>query len=136
VSETFDEPPDENEAFENLDEALDAEDAERGYLGGPEGQRDLGSELVVDRVELREAGADLDDPEQMSLLPGAMDDPDGTEAQAGALQAEDNEDDCADAGGDGRDGWLDDDEYDATTDLRELELIDVDPADLEELPDE
>ncbi len=69
--------PDENEAFENLDEALDEADAQRGFIGGPEGQRDLDSDLVVDQAELQEAGAELDDPEQMALLDGGMDVPDG-----------------------------------------------------------
>lgn len=67
-----------NEAFESLDEALDEVDGQRGFIGGPEGQRDLDSDLVVDQAELQEAGAELDDPEQMALLDGAMDDPDGT----------------------------------------------------------
>jgi hypothetical protein len=139
VNETFDEPPDENEAFENLDEALDAVDAERGYSGGPEGERDLGSDLVVDRFELEEADADLDDPEQISLLPGAMDDPDGAGTRIAALETEDEEDEedvGTDAEADERDGWLDDDEVDAASDLRDLDLLDVDPSDLEALPDE
>jgi hypothetical protein len=76
-SDIFDEPPDENEAFENLDEALDDEDGVRpGH--GPEGERDLDTEIVVDRAELEEAGADLDDPERISMLDGGMDDPDGS----------------------------------------------------------
>jgi hypothetical protein len=115
---------------------LDEVDAQRGYSGGPEGQRDLGSDLVIDRLELAEAGADLDDPEQMSLLQGAMDDPDGTAAQVRLPLTEDDDDDDTDAEGDERDGWLDDDEYDAVGDRRDLEIIDVDPGDLEELPDE
>ncbi len=138
MSDSFDEPPDENEAFENLDEALDEVDAERGYSGGPEGQRDLDSDLVVDRTELEEAGADLDDPEQMSLLQGAMDDPDGTGARVGGRQTDDEDEDEDDTGAeqDERDGWLDDNEYDAVGDRRDLEIIDTDPGDLEDLPDE
>lgn len=73
------EPPDENEAFANLDESLDDEDAYGSAFGpGPEGERDLDIDLAVDQMELEEAGASLDDPERVSLLEGGMDDPDGT----------------------------------------------------------
>jgi hypothetical protein len=71
------EPPDENEAYENLDESLDELDLP-GHGGGPEGGRDV-EDLVVDREALRELGADLDDPERIALLDGGMDDPDGVE---------------------------------------------------------
>ncbi len=75
MSDIFEEPPDDNEAYESLDESLDAEDA----LGdGPEGERELDRDLVVDQEELAELGADLDDPERLSVLEGAMDDPDGS----------------------------------------------------------
>lgn len=73
--EIFDEPPDENEAYENLDEALDDEDI---HGVGPEGERDVDGDLVVDETELEEAGGELDNPEQMSILDGGMDDPDGS----------------------------------------------------------
>ena len=76
-SDTFDEPPDDNEAYANLDESLDDEDGYRPGRG-PEGQRDLDSEIVVDRAELDEAGALFDDPDRLSLLDGGMDDPDGS----------------------------------------------------------
>ena len=36
------------------------------------------AELIVDETELEEAGANLDDPDRVSVLAGAMDDPDGT----------------------------------------------------------
>ncbi len=76
-TEIFDEPPDENEAFENLDESLDDQDGVQPG-SGPEGARDLDSQLVVDQAELEELGANLDDPERMALLDGGMDDPDGS----------------------------------------------------------
>ncbi|MCL2395311.1 MAG: hypothetical protein FWC87_11575 [Acidimicrobiaceae bacterium] len=75
----LDEPPDENEAFANLDESLDDEDAYgSAFEVGPEGERDLDVDLTVDQMELEEAGANFDDPERVSLLQGGMDDPDGT----------------------------------------------------------
>lgn len=78
-SDIPEEPPDENEAFANLDESLDDEDAYgSAFIPGPEGERDLDTDLTVDQVELEEAGADLDDPERLSVLEGGMDDPDGT----------------------------------------------------------
>jgi hypothetical protein len=70
-------PPDENEAFANLDESLDDVDVTRPGSGS-EGGRDLDTDLIVDRTELEEAGADLDDPERLALLDGGMDDPDGS----------------------------------------------------------
>lgn len=75
--DTFDEPPDENEAYEPLDEALDEEDA-LSPGRGPEGERDLDSDLVVDERELEDSGAALDDPDRISLLDGGIDDPDGS----------------------------------------------------------
>jgi hypothetical protein len=76
--DTPDEPPDNNEAFASLDESLDDEDAYgSAFEPGPEGERDLDAELTVDEAELEEAGANLDDPERLSLLDGGMDDPDG-----------------------------------------------------------
>lgn len=72
---TPDEPTDENEAFENLDEALDDQDA---LGGGPEGGRDLDTDLIVDDAELESIGANLDDPDDLApQLSGGMDDPDG-----------------------------------------------------------
>lgn len=73
------EPPDENEQYESIDEGLDAEDA----VGrGPEGERDF-PDIPVDEVELEEAGANLDDPdEEQPMLSGAMDDPDEPDPDA------------------------------------------------------
>jgi hypothetical protein len=85
---SFDEPPDENEAFANLDESLDDEDG-LWPGAGPEGERELDTDIVVDRTELEEAGAILDDPERMSVLDGGIDDPDGT---GPALDDEDDDD--------------------------------------------
>ena len=71
------EPPDENEAYEPLDESIDEEDRTAAEGGrGREGQRDV-EDFVVDRKALREIGADLEDPDRIAMLPGGMDDPDG-----------------------------------------------------------
>jgi hypothetical protein len=67
-----------SEAVEPWDEALDAEDEfQPGTAVGAEGERSLDRQLVVDQVELDEAGAGLDDPEQLAVLDGGIDDPDG-----------------------------------------------------------
>lgn len=70
----FQEVPETTEKYENLDEALDDADA---VGGGPEGRRDIDEDIVADNEELEEAGADLRDPDQISLLEGFADDPDG-----------------------------------------------------------
>jgi hypothetical protein len=70
------EPPDQNEQFESLDEALDEQDLP-GHGGGPEGDLDI-DDLVLDQAALEEAGAALDDPDRISMLDGGMDDPDGS----------------------------------------------------------
>ena len=44
MSDVFDLAPDENETFESLDE----EDAQRGFVGRPEGERDLGIDCYRD----------------------------------------------------------------------------------------
>jgi hypothetical protein len=142
--DTFDEPPDDNEAFANLDESLDDEDAIRpGH--GPEGGRDLDGDLVVDLAELDEAGAGFDDPERLSLLDGGIDDPDGT----GPPAPEDDE-----AGWDvdplqrpGVSDWSEGDEVDADGDaVAPSRLLDLpgldeedDPSaglDFEQIPDD
>jgi hypothetical protein len=67
-----------SEALEPWDEALDADDElEPDALVGAEGERSLDRQLVVDQAELDEAGVGLDDPEQLAVLDGGIDDPDG-----------------------------------------------------------
>ncbi len=159
--EIFDEPPDENETFENLDEALDDEDALSGEPGGGhEAAREVGVELVVDEVELEEVGGKLDDPDRISLLDGGIDDPDGAgpfprsgqdQAEAGwdrdpveAAKAEDRQelvagedvDDLrgADEAGDldGEDGSVG---WDEPKDPQ-LEVLSVDATELDQIPDD
>ncbi|HTW08325.1 MAG TPA: hypothetical protein VME46_12490 [Acidimicrobiales bacterium] len=167
MTEIFEEPPDENEAYESFDEALDDDDLQRGYSGGPEGQRDLDTELVVDEAELDEAGARLDDPEQEALLDGDMDDPDGIGGPHEPRPTGDEGWDVSPLAAAGADGGVDvgvddgapdenlledreglapgdleglglddaDDERDASGGPA-LEILDVAPEDLDELPDD
>jgi len=116
------EPPDQNEAYENLDEALDEADLP-GHGGGPEGGRDIDEDLVADRTALHEAGADLDDPDRIALLDGAMDDPDGADVAPRPP------------------GWTGAEELDgvdreASYGDDQLEFVEVDPSDLEQVPDD
>jgi hypothetical protein len=151
MPEISEEPPDENEAFANLDESSDDQDAlgaESG--GGPEGTRDLDTDLIVDRTELKEAGAELDDPESMSILDGGIDDPDGTGAPTGERAVDDEagwdvDPVTADAGGGrqsdaGADGdAIPDDVLVDVPDIDgdpDLEEIDTEEAALEQLPDD
>ena len=123
------EPPDDNEHYEPFDEALDDEDI-RGEGRGPEGQRDLDSEITVDETEFEAAGANLADPDQMAMLEAGMDDPDGTGPPADDVDA--------DAGWDvdpvskdrGEPGEIDDD----TEDDPELEAHRCHPNDMDEFP--
>lgn len=66
------------EALEPWDESLDATDeVTPDAPGDPEGERSLDTQLTVDQTELDEAGAELDDPENLAVLDGGIDDPDG-----------------------------------------------------------
>lgn len=78
-----DEPPEETEAFEQYDEVAEAGSTgaaeDPGATGVSGAERDLTrfTEMPVDEAENEEIGAELDDPEQMALLDGGIDDPDG-----------------------------------------------------------
>ncbi len=134
-------PPEDSTLYENVDEALDEQDATgEGY-----GQRDI-EDMTVDRTELEEIGGDLEDEDRVSILEGGIDDPDGSG------RAEDPDD--GEAGWDvdpvtadrrsgrqvgvaaegdaevGEDELLPDIEDDP-----ELEVIDTDPVALEKIPD-
>jgi hypothetical protein len=136
-------PPEDSELYEDVDEALDEQDA----TGEGSGQRDI-EDLTVDRTELEEAGADLDDEDQVSLLDGGMDDPDGSgppenrdDDEAGwdvdPVAADGGGGEQADVGADGdavtRDELIDVPDLE---DDPELELIDTDPTDMERFPDD
>jgi hypothetical protein len=137
------EPPEETETFENLDEALDDEDEVGGGSGvRHEGARDLDTDLTVDEAELEEVGANLDDPEQMSILDGGIDDPDGSgparhsrrddetdgwDLDPESREADSDEDDSVDP----EDG-LPVDESDGP----DLEITSTDATDLDQVPDD
>ena len=124
---------------ENLDLALDEQDAS----GDNSGQRDI-EDMTADRTELEEAGADLEDEGQMSILDRGMDDPDGSgpaedrdDVEAGwdvdPVTADRSRRQQPDEGAEGaalaEDEFLDVPEIE---DDEELEVVDTDPADLEE----
>ena len=66
------------EAFEQGDEALDEDSRlDSAALDDVEDDPSLDPTLQVDEHELEEAGAELDDPEDVVTLDGGIDDPDG-----------------------------------------------------------
>jgi hypothetical protein len=127
MSDIREEPPDDNEQYEPLDE----EDI-TGEDPGPEGQRDLDSELIVDETELEGAGVKLGDPDRISVLAGGMDDPEGTGPPEHGNDAEAGWDVDPTATAAARD----EDTEDGGAEDPELELVDVDPHDLDDVPDD
>lgn len=66
------------EVFEQGDEALDEkEGVDPSFSEAVQQDPSLDPTNVIDELELKEAGANLDDPETMLTLPGGGDDPDG-----------------------------------------------------------
>jgi hypothetical protein len=84
MSQSDEESPDEplgTEVFEQGDEALDEESRlDPDFLEEVERDPSLDPTLLVDELELEEAGAMFDDPEVMATLDGGIDDPDGVGA--------------------------------------------------------
>lgn len=134
-------PPEDSTLYEDVDEELDEQDA----TGEGFGQRDI-EDMTVDRTELKEIGGDLDDEDQMSILEGGIDDPDGSGPE------EDRDDDeagwdvdpvSADRRGGRQVGVAteadeDVDEDELVPDVEadpELEVTDTDPAALEKIPE-
>jgi hypothetical protein len=135
MSDIPEDPPGDNEAFESFDEALDDEDLVSGNPGGGhEAARELDTELVVDEEELEEAGAKLDDPEQISLLDGGIDDPDGAGPPPRSRRADDeagwDRDPVASAGND------DSEDDSEEPEDPQLELTDTDATELDQVPDD
>jgi hypothetical protein len=137
------EPPEDIEQYENVDQALDEQDA----TGEGVGQRDL-EDMTADRTELEEAGADLEDEGRISMRDGGLDDPDGSgpPEDRGVLEAGWDVDpvtadrgggEQADVGAEG-DAVTEDELIDVPDfeDDPELELIDTDPTELEQIPDD
>ena len=93
-----DEPPEETEAYEQYDEVAEAgstgDDEDPGATGVSGAERDLTrfTEMPVDEAENDEVGAALDDPEQMAMLDGGMDDPDGIDPEQVRAPADPDED--------------------------------------------
>jgi hypothetical protein len=88
ISQNDEQSPDEplgTETFEQGDEALDEQSRlDPDFLEDVERDPSLDPTLLVDDLELEEAGAKFDDPEVMATLDGGIDDPDGVGApQAG-----------------------------------------------------
>jgi hypothetical protein len=81
MSQNDDWSPDEplgTEAFEQGDEALDDNSRiDSNLTEMVELDPSLNPTLQVDERELEEAGAELDDPEELVTLDGGIDDPDG-----------------------------------------------------------
>ncbi len=81
MSDSGDWSPDEGsstEAFEQGDEALDEEARiDPAFVEEVENDPSLGPTLRVDDRELEEVGAEFDEPEEMAVLDGGIDDPDG-----------------------------------------------------------
>ena len=81
MSQNDEQSPDEplgTETFEQGDEALDEESRiDPDFLEDVERDPSLDPTLLVDDLELEEAGATFDDPEAMATLDGGIDDPDG-----------------------------------------------------------
>ncbi len=106
--------PQETEIFEQGDEALGEEERlNPAFSEAVQNDPSLDPTNVVDELELEEAGAELDNPEAMLVLPGGGDDPDGLggppEGDAGPLEepgwdlagADGGDDDDGDDGDDG-----------------------------------
>ena len=73
-----DEVSDSTETFEQGDDAIDeASRLDPDFQEELELDPSLDPTLQVDERELEEAGAELDDPEQIATLDGLIDDPDG-----------------------------------------------------------
>jgi hypothetical protein len=79
------------ETFEQGDEALDEESRlDPDFLEEVELDPSLDPTLLVDDLELEEAGAKFDDPEALATLDGGIDDPDGV-APSGRRKRDDEE---------------------------------------------
>ncbi len=133
-------PPEDSTLYENVDEALDEQDA----IGEGSDQRDI-EDTTVDRTELKEIGGNLEDEDQLSILEGGIDDPDGSGPAEAADDVEagwDVDPVTADRRGGKQTGVGDEDDEVAEDELvpdiendPELEVIDTDPADLEKIPE-
>ncbi|HMC39568.1 MAG TPA: hypothetical protein VKI19_07890 [Acidimicrobiales bacterium] len=134
MTDTSADPPEGTERFENLDEALDETDLP-GHGQGPEGGRDIDSDLVVDQEALREVGADLDDPDRMSILDGGMDDPDGSGPPPDPEPPESSEAEVSSEAEGDEPGLTDPESIVAANDA-ELEITEIDATEMDQVPDD
>jgi hypothetical protein len=133
-------PPEDSTLYQDVDEALDEQDA----TGESFGQRDV-EDLTVDRTALEEIGGNLEDEDQLSILDGGIDDPDGSGPPEPPDDVEagwDVDPVTADRRGGRQAGVGDEDDEVGEDELirdveddPELEVIDTDPADLEKIPE-
>ena len=130
-------PPEDSTLYEDVDEELDEEDA----TGEGFGQRDI-EDMTVDRTALREVGGDLEDDDQMSILEGGIDDPDGSGApdDADAVEAGWDVDPVTTdrrrgVAAEGDEEVAEDELIPDPEDDPELEEVDTDPVDLEKIPE-
>jgi len=70
--------PDGTESYRQGDDAIDeASRLDPDFIEELELDPSLDPNFQIDEKELEEAGAELDDPEQLAVLDGLIDDPDG-----------------------------------------------------------
>jgi hypothetical protein len=95
MSQSDEQSPDEplgTATFEQGDEALDEESRiNPDFLEEVEQDPSIDPTLLVDDLELEEAGAKFDDPESLATLDGGIDDPDGAGQSPGRVRREDEE---------------------------------------------
>ena len=96
MSQDDEQSPDEplgTETFEQGDEAFDEESRlDPDFLEDVELDPSLDPTLLVDNLELEEAGVTFDDPEAIATLDGGIDDPDGVGlAPGGRIRKGDDE---------------------------------------------
>jgi hypothetical protein len=141
MTDISNQPPEDSTLYENVDEALDEQDA----TGEGFGQRDI-EDMTVDRTELKEIGGDLEDEGQLSILEGGIDDPDGSgpeddadDVEAGwdvdPVTADRRAGKQAGVAAEGDDEVGEDELTPDIEDDPELEVIDTDPTDLEKIPE-
>jgi hypothetical protein len=140
MTDISNQPPEDSSLYEDVDEALDEQDA----IGEGSDQRDI-EDMTVDRTAMKEIGGDLEDDERLSMLEGGIDDPDGSGPAEAADDLEagwDVDPVTADRRGgkqvgvgDEADEVAEDELLPDVEDDPELEVIDTDPADLENIPE-
>jgi hypothetical protein len=95
MSQSDEQSPDEplgTETFEQGDEALDEESrVNPDFLEELEQDPSIDPTVLVDDLELEEAGAKFDDPEALATLDGGIDDPDGVGQSPSRARREDEE---------------------------------------------